>query len=156
MLIKLNRKFLPKYNILKEWELLLFFLLLFVYNVVLLKIQFLVISIFLIIGLLAISLFISKRIAVGTKCLFYENKVVYKFDFLFIHIKKVVKYTDIKDIVYNQRFLQKKFGLGNIVVIPKSRGIIFKGFEIMDISNVEDIFKKFLPAVHHEMTVVEL
>lgn len=142
ILMKVGRKFLPKYQLLTDWELVLFCIFLFSYATLLQRISFILTAILLDFLLLAIFLFIRKRIAIGTKCFFYETKIVYQFDFLFIHKKLVYQYSDIQDIVYRQRFLQKKFNLGDITVIAKKKGILFKGFVISDVANISDVFGK--------------
>lgn len=145
--MKITRKFLPKYYFLMKWELLLFSFLLLSFAMGMKKPVTILATIVMIFLAYAISFFIGKRIAVGTKCNFYEDKLVYSFDFLFIHRKKVVKYTEIQDIVYNQRFLQKKFGLGDISIITAQKGPFIKGIDICDVANVSDVFKKLTETV---------
>ena len=85
-------------------------------------------------------LFIDKRLAVATKVVFYEKKVVYTFDMGPINTTKVVKYDEISDIRYFQSRRQKKFGFGDLCVYTK--GVIpgagfFGGFQIKNIENVQ-------------------
>ena len=85
-------------------------------------------------------LFIDKRLAVATKVVFYEKKVVYTFDMWPINTTKVVKYDEISDIRYFQSRRQKKFGFGDLCVYTK--GVIpgvgfFGGFQIKNIENVQ-------------------
>ena len=85
-------------------------------------------------------LFLDKRLAVATKAVFYEKKVVYTFDMGFINTTKVVKYDDIGDIRYFQSHKQKRFGFGDLCVY--SKGVIpgagfFGGFQIKNIENVQ-------------------
>lgn len=145
--MKITRKFLPKYYFLVKWELLLFSILLISFAVGLNRPSIIAASIISILVAYAISFFIGKRIAVGTKCNFYEDKLVYTFDFLFIHTKKVVNYKDIQDIVYSQRFLQKRFGLGDISIILGKKGPLIKGIDICDVANVSEVFKKLTESV---------
>lgn len=142
ILMKITRKFLPKYQLLVEWELVLFSIFLLGYAIILKRFSFIILAILFDFILLAFILFIGKRIAMGTKCIFYENKIAYKFDFLFIHKKLEYKYSDIQDIVYNQRFLQKRFGLGDITIITKKQSFFFKGFVIQNVANVNEVFEK--------------
>lgn len=88
--------------------------------------------------------FIDKRLAVGTKVVFYEKKAVYTFDIGIINTTKVVKYEDIEDIRYFQTRRQKKFGYGDLCVYTK--GVIpgagyFGGFQIKNIEDVEGNLK---------------
>lgn len=156
VLMKITRKFLPKYQLLLNWEWLIFLIMSCAISILAKSLlTFLGCCIFVLI-ILGISLFINKRIAIGTKCIFYETKVVYIFDFLFIHKKKVIKYSDIKDITYNQssgfkKSLQKKFNLGNIIVINKNSKIIFDGFIINDVANIEEVFIKLTEVVGNKI-----
>lgn len=145
--MKITRKFLPKYYFLVKWELLLFSILLLSFAIGLNKASIIIASVFSVLIAYAVSFFIGKRIAVGTKCNFYEDNLVYTFDFLFIHRKMVIKYKEIEDIIYNQRFLQKKFGLGDISIITARKGPFVKGIDICDVANVSEVFKKLTEVV---------
>lgn len=142
VLLKLTRKFLPKYQLLQMWEWILFGIFVVIMSFFINNIATGIIGLLFVLIILAWSLFINKRIANATKCTFYENKVVYKFDFLFIHNSQVYSYKDIKDITYNQRMVQKKFKLGTLYVHNKKSGILFHGFIIDDVQNIEEVFEK--------------
>ena len=81
-------------------------------------------SLFILVVVIAILLLIKKRLAVATRCVFYEKKIKYNFDFLFIHNEKVIKYDDIKDISYYQTRRQKKYDLADLYVYVKYTGLI--------------------------------
>lgn len=152
ILMKITRKFLPKYQLLLNFEWFLFAIVASAISITAKNPLVFVGCIIFVLIMLGISLFFNKRIALGTKCIFYETKVVYTFDFLFIHKKQIIKYSDIKDITYNQssgfkKRLQKKFGLGNIAVINKNSKIIFDGFIINDVANIEEVFNKLTQLV---------
>lgn len=147
LLIKINRKFLPKYQFFVDWELFLFSLLIVGYAILLQRVSLVLGSIAFSLLLYAFSFFISKRIAVGTKCMFYENQVVYTFDFLFIHKKSTYKYSEIQDIIYNQKFIQKKFGLGDISIISNKKGPFVRGFDVQNVANVTEVFEKLTSLV---------
>lgn len=91
-------------------------------------------------------LFIDKRISLGTKAIFYDRKVVYKFNFLFIDNEKVVKYSDLRDVkIFSQSFLQRKFGYGDICFYAKGTipGVsLLNGFQIKNVENVEEVLQK--------------
>lgn len=89
--------------------------------------------------------FLDKRLAMATKAVFYEKKVVYTFDLGFINTTKVVKYEDISDVRYFQTRRQKKFGFGDLCVYAK--GVIpgagyFGGFQIKNIEDVQGNLEK--------------
>ena len=142
VLMKLTRKFLPKYYILSNWELLSFCVFVFLMSIVSRSVSTAVAGLILIVLLYTTFMFCRKKINSGTRTIFYDNKVVYKFDFLFIHRTKELKYSQIKDITYNAKKLQKKFNLGNFVIISKETGIIFKGIYMEDVANAEERFKE--------------
>ena len=94
---------------------------------------------------LGILFFVDKQIARGTKAVFYQKKVVYKFDFLFIHKEKIVKYSDLKGISYFQTGRQKKYGYGDLCVYAKGSipgTSLFNGFQIKNINDVKGNFEK--------------
>ena len=81
----------------------------------------------------------------ATKATFYEKKVVYKFDFLFIHIERVVKYTDITDVTYYQKMRQKKYGFGDLCFYAKGvipGATLLNGFQIKNVEDVEGTLYK--------------
>ena len=94
---------------------------------------------------IAVLLFFFKRLALSTKAIFYETKVLYLFNFLFIKKEKIVKYDEISDISIFQTHRQKRFGLGDICIYAK--GFIpgasyFSGFQIKNVEDVENTVKK--------------
>ena len=166
VLMKIGRKFSPKYHIISNWELLLLCILFLICAITLKRISFIIVSVFLDLFLILFSLFISKRIANGTKCYFFENKVVYKFDFLFIHRKVIFKYSDLQDIIYGydllsgysmfykmsfRRFLQQKFNMGDIGIYAKKTGIIQKSIIIKDVGNIVETFEKLTNTIGEKL-----
>ena len=96
-------------------------------------------------AVLGVCMFWDKRIAMATKATFYEKKVVYNFDFLFIHIEKVVKYADIKDVTYFQKIRQKKHGFGDLCFYargPIPGTTLLNGFQIKNVEDVEGTLEK--------------
>lgn len=94
---------------------------------------------------LGILMFWDKRVAQATKAVFYEKKAVYTFKFLFIDTEKVVKYSDLKDVTYYQKFRQKKYGLGDLCVYAKGAipgATLLNGFQIKNVGNVEEVLEK--------------
>lgn len=93
----------------------------------------------------AILLCIDKRLALASKAVFYEKKMVYTFKFLFFDTEKVVKYSDLADITYFQTFYQKRFGLGDLCVYAKGAipgTTIFNGFQLKNVENVDEVLNK--------------
>lgn len=97
-----------------------------------------------------IILAISKRIAKGTKVVFYDKKVVYVVKNWLYNNEKVIKYSDISDITVFQTFRQKKMGFGDICFYAKSNvpgAAFFKGFQIRDVENVADTLQKIYEVI---------
>lgn len=94
---------------------------------------------------LAICMIWDKRIAIATRAIFYEKKVVYKFDFLFIHTERVVKYSDLKDVTYYQKMRQKRYGFGDLCFYargPIPGATLLNGFQIKNVEDVEGTLDK--------------
>lgn len=94
---------------------------------------------------MVVILAISKRIAKGTKVIFYDKKAVYTVKNWLYNNEKVIKYSDIRDITVFQTFRQKKMGFGDICVYVKSNvpaAAFFKGFQIKDVENVAETLQK--------------
>lgn len=90
---------------------------------------------------------ISKRIAKGTKAVFYDTKVVYTFKSWLYNNEKVIKYSDIRDISVFQTYRQKKFGFGDMCFYVKNNvpgASFFKGFQIKDVENVAEVLQKII------------
>lgn len=143
--LKLKRKYSVSYEFARYLELIIVFILSFVVCLTaggVLEALGVVVICALTFGVL---LFIDKRIAVGTKVVFYEKKVVYTFKFAFINKTKMVKYDEIADVRYFQTRRQKKYGYGDLCVYGKGNipgaGFI-NGFQIKNVENVEEVLKQ--------------
>lgn len=133
-LLKIKRKYMPAYEIYTLTELIIIFI---IVSISLLATQgFLhsVLTLLILVIIIAVILLIRKKIAIGTRCVFYETKVKYNFDFLFIHNEKIIKYEDIKDISYYQTRKQKKYDMVDLCVYVKYTGLI-GGFSIKNMPN---------------------
>ena len=97
-------------------------------------------------ALLGLLLFIDKRIAVGTKAIFYDKKVVYTFKFAFINTDKTVKYSDLRNVkIFKQSFLQRRLGFGDICFYAKGAlpgTSLLNGFQVKNVDNVEEVLQK--------------
>lgn len=147
LLLKITRKFLPLYAIIQNFEWVFLCLVMCIMSVMVKNLPYFICSILFFGVIIGIDLFIKKKRALGTKINFYETKIVYCFDFLFIHKRKTLKYEEIKDIGYNQTWLQKKFNLGALIVFSKKSGFVFNGIRINDIANIKDTFKKIAQTI---------
>lgn len=99
---------------------------------------------------IAVILAVSKRIAKGTKVIFYDKKAVYTVRNFLYNNQKVIKYTDIKDITVFQTYRQKKMKFGDICVYVKSNvpgAAFFKGFQIKDVENISETLEKIYEIV---------
>lgn len=143
--LKLKRKYSISYEFYKYTELLVVCILAFIVCISaggLLE-ALAVIAIF--IAVFGFLFFLDKRLAMGTKVVFYEKKAVYTFDIGIMNTTKVVKYDEISDVRYFQTRRQKKFGYGDLCVYTK--GVIpgagyFGGFQIKNIENVQGNLEK--------------
>lgn len=100
--------------------------------------------------IIVVILAISKRIAKGTKVVFYDTKVVYTVKNVLFNNQKVIKYTDIRNISFFQTYRQKKMKFGDICVYVKSNvpGVaFFNGFQIKDVENVSETIDKIYEIV---------
>lgn len=105
-----------------------------------------IISLIIVILILAIS----KKIARGTKVVFYNTKVIYTVSNFFYSTQKVIKYTDIKNINFFQTYRQKKMKFGDICVYVNSNvpgAAFFKGFQIKDVENISETLEKIYEIV---------
>lgn len=140
-ILKIKRKYSIAYEFSKYAWILIVFVLSFLVCLsskdVLQEVLLVVIFVF-IIGFL---FFWDKRIARATQVVFYEKKVVYKFNFGFIHNEKVVKYTDFTDISCYQTFKQKRFGYGDLCIYAKGifpGATLLNGFQIKNVENAQE------------------
>lgn len=140
-ILKIKRKYMPAYEI---YTLTLLIILFVLWSIFLLAIQsFLYSLLSLLISVIIIAgiLLIRKKIAIGTRCVFYETKVKYNFDFLFIHKEKIIKYENIKDISYYQTRKQRKYDMADLCVYVKYTGLI-GGFSIENMPNATKDLEK--------------
>ncbi len=140
-ILKIKRKYMPAYEIYTLTELIIIFV---VVSISLLATQgFLhsLLSLLIFVIIIAGILLIRKKIAIGTRCVFYETKVKYNFDFLFIHKEKIIKYENINDISYYQTRKQKKYDMADLCVYVKYTGLI-GGFSIKNMPNATKDLEK--------------
>lgn len=142
---KIRRKYAIKYEMIKYLWILIIFGLCLAISIIAGRIGEFFITLLILAVILGVLLFIDKRIATGTKVVFYEKKVVYTFKFLFINKRKVIKYSDLKDVSYFQVFKQKLVGMGDLCFYAKGAipGVsLLNGFQIKDVENVAEVLRK--------------
>lgn len=71
---------------------------------------------------------------------FYKTKVIYKDSFINL-AEKEVKYKYIREITMRQTFVQRYFNLGDIVLFTNAESSYSNGIRIMNVENVEDVYK---------------
>lgn len=138
-LFRINRKYSPKFNLLKNGELIILLIIIALagfssYG------TFLGILI-MILCLVAFGawMFFNKKRAMGTKTYFYETKLRHKAKYLFVDKDEVVPYNDIKDMAYFQTRSQKICKIGDIRFYTKG---FLSGITINDIPEIEESFNK--------------
>ena len=141
--LTIKRKYSIGYNMSKYWWIFLIFALsaaICIASKEYLPILGLIFAVVVILGLL---LFLDKRLAKATKAIFYDKKVIYKFNFWFIHKEKTVKYSDIKDVtIFKPTFFQNEFNLGDICVYAKGSIIgtsLLNGFQVKNVENASEV-----------------
>lgn len=72
---------------------------------------------------------------------FYKTKVIYKDSFLNLS-EKEVKYKYIREVTMRQTFIQRYFNIGNIVLFTNAETGFANGIFIMNVENVQDVYKK--------------
>lgn len=133
-LLKINRKYIPAYEVSTLTEIIVIFVIVAISLLATQSFLHSVLAIVLLVLIIAGVLLIRKKLAIGTRCVFYETKVKYNFDFLFIHNEKIIKYEDINDISYYQTRKQKKYDMVDLCVYVKYTGLI-GGFSVKNMPN---------------------
>lgn len=104
-------------------------------------------SIFILFVIVIAVLILSKKSASKTYLLFFEDRVVYKRKFLFINKERVLKYSEIRDIVFTQgltwysKIWHKLFKFGDIYVYPKKGNLITHGMSLEVVENIDKVIE---------------
>lgn len=144
--LKIRRKYLPAYEITRLTEIIVIFILA---TLSLLSLKYFLqafLTLIILTVLIAVILLIEKRLAIGTKCTFYEKKLKYNFDFLFIHTERIIEYENIKDVSYYQNRKQKQYDLADLCVYVKYTGLI-GGVNFKNLSNATENLEKIKQVV---------
>ena len=131
-LLKIKRVFSPKYILTEKLaEVYLFFALLIGICIAMRRIGYAVFMVFVAVLIIFLKLVFEKRKSNQSYMKFYKDRVEFKGKvFLFKIEKRVLEYSEIKDITVTQgaslfeKMFQKKFGYGNLYVYPKKGNLI--------------------------------
>ena len=89
----------------------------------------------------AISILITKKQYANYNYTFYKTKVVYKDSFLNVS-EKEVKYKYIREVTFNQTFIQRFFNIGTIILYTNAESGFNNGVLIRSVENVKDVYDK--------------
>lgn len=89
----------------------------------------------------AIAAFFSKKQYDNYTYDFYKTKVIYRDSFLNVS-EKEVKYKYIREVTMRQTFVQRFFNIGNIVLFTNAETGMGNGICIVNVENVQEIYKK--------------
>ncbi len=95
-------------------------------------------------ALIFVLFYIDRKFAEGTTVTCYETKMVCRKKAFFFDSETVVKYENIGDVTYYQRFPQKKFGMGDICVYakgPLNIPTLFNGFQVKNVEEVSEVLQ---------------
>ena len=138
-LLRINRKYSPKFNLLKSGEMIVLLLIIilagFSYYSTLIAILILILCLF----LLGFWMFFCKKRAKGTKTIFYETKMKYRAKYFFVDREEIIPYEDVKDASYFQTRSQKICHIADVRFYTKG---FLQGLTIADVPNIEENFKK--------------
>ena len=138
-IFEVKRKYSPKFNLLKNGELILVLLMvslagLATYGTLL----GILITILCVVGFGA-WMFYNKKRATGTKTTFYETRFKYRAKYPLVDKEEIILYKDIKDMAYFQTRSQKMNKIGDIRFYTKG---FLSGLTIQDIPDIEENFEK--------------
>lgn len=94
----------------------------------------------------AIAAFFSKKQYDNYSYDFYKTKVIYRDSFLNVS-EKEVKYKYIREVTMRQTFIQRFFNIGNIVLFTNAETGMGNGICIVNVENVQDVYKKIKTAI---------
>ena len=139
VLLRIKRKYSPKYNLLRSGELIAIAILASLaafskYNVL----SGILVTLLCIIGF-GVWMFFCKKRASGTQTIFYETKLRYKANYPFAKHEEVIPYDTIKDMSYFQTRSQKICKVGDIRFYTQG---FLSGLTIHDIPEITENFKK--------------
>ena len=138
-IFRINRKYSPKFNLLKNGELIALVLIIilagFSYYTKLVGVLIMILCLV----SFGVWMFFNKKRALGTKTIFYETKLKYTAKYPLMNQEEIIAYDEIKDMAYFQTRSQKFFKVGDIRFYLNG---FLNGLTISDIPNVQENFNK--------------
>lgn len=143
IILKLHRKYIPLYQLTRYGD--YYVLAIIVILAYLVQKQYLiaVLSIILMLIILCSILAYNKNKAIKTTCTFLDKRVVWKYKDRI----KTMDYSNIEDVYFYQNFFQKRFNLADVRFRPIKGTYITNGFEIKNVPNFEETWKKICDIV---------
>lgn len=138
-LFRIGRKYSPKFNMLKNGEMIALLLIISLAGFSSYGVFLGILITFFCVVFFGLWMFFNKNRAMGTRTIFYETKLRYKAQYLFINKDEVISYNDIKDMAYFQTRSQKMCKIGDIRFYTKG---FLSGLTISDIPEIEENFGK--------------
>ena len=138
-LYSIKRKYSPKFNLLKNGELILLELIIILAGFSSYSTAIAILITILCIAFFGVWMFFNKKRAIGTKTTFYETKFKHKTKYPLVDNEEIIPYNDIKDMAYFQTRSQKICKIGDIRFYTKG---FLNGITIHDIPDIEENFNK--------------
>lgn len=138
-LYKVKRKYSPKFNLLKNGEIIILELIIALAALSSYSTIVGILITILCIILFGAWMFYNKKRAMGTQTIFYETKLKYTAKYPFIDREEIIPYKEIKDMAYFQSRSQKICKIGDIRFYTKG---FLSGITICDIPDIEETFNK--------------
>ena len=143
IIFKIHRKYIPLYQLTRYGDyyvltIIIIFALLSQYHYFLT-----IMSSILMLIILCIVLAYNKSKAINTTCTFLDKRVVWKYKDKI----KTMDYLNIDDVCFYQNFFQKRFNLADVQFRPKKGNYITNGFEIKNVSDFDQTWKKICDIV---------
>ena len=144
VLLKLHRKYLPKYQLTRYGD--YYALAFFIFISFLAQHQYLFAILFVIgmIILLCSILAYNKKKAINTTCTFFEKRIVWKNK----DTIKTLEYSELDDISYYQNFFQKRNDLADVQFRPTKGTYLINGFEIKNVPNISETWPKICDIIN--------
>lgn len=137
-IFKLHRKYIPIYQMTRYLDWFVIAIIIFIVGMAQGSVGYSLLFALVAFLILLVALYCEKRIAINTKCIFYEKKIVHDYK----GRKKTIAYSDLKNVTYYQTFFQKLFKLGDIQFHPENGTYLLSGFEIKNVPDIENNWEK--------------
>ena len=138
VILKLHRKYIPKYQLTRYGDYYVLAVIIIVTLIAQAQYLWLILSIIAMLLLLWAALAYNKRIAIDTVCTFFEDRVVWKKG---DNIKSL-EYSELDDVTYYQTRKQRRYDLADVQFRPKKGTYIINGFEIKNVPEFAETWDK--------------